>query len=82
MRKSTAEKWMSCEVARLSWEEPLFSAKVEVERASNRRLALREALLSMWKVDIHQALRMCQDRQVEVNASGASYVSLDSIDDQ
>ena len=47
---------------------------VEEERAFNKRSALRESLLSIWMVDLHEALRMCEDRQVEVSASDASYV--------
>ena len=35
-------------------KEPLFSAKVEQERAFKRRPALREPFWSMWRVDIHQ----------------------------
>ena len=48
----------------------------------NRRSALRESPLSMRRVaHTYQALTMCEDRQVGVNASDASYVSLDRVDD-
>ena len=58
-------------------KEPFISAIVERERDINSKSALRECVLSMWRVDIHQALRMCQDRHIEVNAFKASYVSVD-----
>ena len=50
-------------------KEPFFSPKVELERRS----ALHKSFLSMWRVDIHHALRMWEDRQVEVHASEASF---------
>ena len=34
--------------------ESFFSAKVERAQAFNRRSALRESLLSIWRVDINQ----------------------------
>ena len=40
-----------------------------------------KSLLSVWRVDRRQALRMCEDRQVEVNASDAFDVSLAKVDD-
>ena len=58
-----------------------FSAIVEQERAFDRRSALRESLLSIWRVDTHQALRECEDRHVEVDASDASYFSWDRTGD-
>ena len=56
-------------------------AKEEQVQAIGRRSALRESLLSIWRVDINQALRMCDGRQVEVDASKASYTSWDRVDD-
>ena len=65
---------------KVAWRKTVKSAKEEQERALDRRSALRGSLLSIWNVDIHQALRMCEDRQVEVEASEASYVSWDRVD--
>ena len=48
--------------------------------AFNRKSALRESPLSIERVHI-QAVEMCEDRQVEVDASDAPYVSLDRVDD-
>ena len=38
---------------------------------------MREGFLSIWRVD-NQSLRMCEDRQVDVDALEVSRVSLDS----
>ena len=40
---------------------------------------MRESLLSMWRVDIHQALRMWEDQQIEVELLSALYVSFDRL---
>ena len=58
---------------------PFFSSTVEQEQTFNRRSALRERLLSIWKFDINQVLRMCEDRQAEVDASDVSHVSWDTV---
>ena len=51
-----------------------FSAKEEQVQAFDRRSALCESLVSIWRVDVYQALRMCQDRKVEVDASEVTHV--------
>ena len=65
---------------RVAWRrtstESFFTPKIERERAFNRRSAFRESHLSIWRVDVYQALRIREDR-VEVVASDASYVSWD-----
>ena len=58
-----------------------FSAEDELVQAFGRRSALRESLLSLWKVDINQALRVCEGRQVQVEALEASFVSVDRVGD-
>ena len=60
--------------------EDFFSAKEEQVRAFDRRSALRERLLTVWRVDSHQGLRRCEDRQSEVGAAEVSCVSLDRVD--
>ena len=62
-------------------EESFSPAQVEQERAFYRRSALTAPLLSRWRVDMHQASSMCEDRQDEVKASDARNVSLDRVDD-
>ena len=47
-------------------KESFFSAKVEREQTFKRRSELRE---SFWMVDMNQALRKCEGRQVEVDPS-------------
>ena len=42
---------------------------------------MRESCLTIWRADSHQALRMCEDRQVEVDATEVSNVSWDPVDD-
>ena len=42
-----------------------LSAKDGQGEASGRRSALRESLLSLWQVDIDQALRVREDRQTQ-----------------
>ena len=54
------ERWLGTKHQKLF----SFSAIVELERALNNRSALRELLLSTWNVDMQQALRMCDDREV------------------
>ena len=49
--------------------EGSFPAKEEQVQAFHRRSALRESLMSVWRVDINQALRVCEERQAEVGAS-------------
>ena len=44
--------------------EDFFSAKEEQVQVVDRRSWLREGLVSLWRMDIHQAVRMCGDRQV------------------
>ena len=67
----------------LAWEkvawrktskESFFSAKVEQGQATNRRS--RESLLSIWRVHVNQALRMCDDRQAEVDDAWPSRFGL------
>ena len=58
--------------------ESFFSAKDEQVQAFHRRSVLRECLLSPWMVDLNQAL----NRQAYVEASEASFVSFDRLDDQ
>ena len=53
-------------------ERRFFPAKEEQMQAFDRRSALREGLWSIWRVDMDQALRMCEDRQDEVDASDVS----------
>ena len=50
-------------------------------RPLSRRSALRESLLSRWKVGIHRTLRVRDGRQVHVEANEASYVSFDRLGD-
>ena len=65
---------------RKTLKESFLSAKVEQERAFHWRSALRDSLLSIWRVDIHQALRMCQEReQIEVELLSALYGSLTGL---
>ena len=70
---------------RVAWKrtskETFLLANVEQERVFHRRSDLCEISLSVWRVDRRQALRMCEDRRVEVNASDASDVSLAKVDD-
>ena len=54
--------------------------KVEQERAFNKRSNLRGSLLSNWRVDINEALRMCEERSLAMDASDASCVSSDRVD--
>ena len=49
-------------------------------RAFHRRVLL-ESLLSIWRVDINHAFRMCEDWQGEVGASEVSNVSWDRVED-
>ena len=44
--------------------------KEEQIQTRERRSALREGLLEACEIDIGQALRLCEERQVEVGASG------------
>ena len=48
---------------------PKLNSSVVVRLTS----AMRESLWSMWRVDMHLALRTCEEREVEVDASGASF---------
>ena len=61
-------------------KESVLSAKVEQERAFNRRSALWESQLTVRNVDIHQVLRTRADRQVEVNASDAELTTRGKAD--
>ena len=56
-------------------------AKKDLEAAFNRRSVLRESLLEVWNVDKRQVLRIGEDRQAQVEAAEASYVSLYRLDD-
>ena len=56
-------------------------SKEEQIQAYDRRSALREGLLEIWRVDINWAMRMCDDRHIEVGASEVSYVSWCNVDD-
>ena len=56
-------------------ERIFFLAKEGQVQAFDRRFALRGSLLSIGRVDTHQALRMWEDRQVEVDASEVPSVS-------
>ena len=49
-------------LGKVAWrktQEESFSAKDEQVQAFDRRSAVRESLLSLWKVDINQAFCMC-----------------------
>ena len=73
-------------LGKVAWRKTLkvtfLSARKEQERVFHKRSALRESLLSMWRVDKHQALRTCEDRQIEVDLLKALYVSLDKLHNQ
>ena len=49
-----------------------FSATEEQTQVYDRRSALREGLLEIWRVHINWAMRMCDDRHIEVGASEVS----------
>ena len=73
---STSEDWSSGTVL-----DGGSARTVGVERdvqAFDKRSALRESLLLSWTVGTHQALRMCEDRQVGVDVSEVSDVFWDS----
>ena len=54
----------------------VFSSTQEEQiRAYERRSAMRESLQEVWDVDIAQALRIFEDRQVVVGSSDFSHVS-------
>ena len=57
--------------------EDSISANEEQVQVFVRRSALRESLLSNWRVDIPQALRVTKDREVEVGTSEVSRASWD-----
>ena len=62
---------------RKTQEESFSSAKDEQVQAFGRRTALRKSLLSLCKVGFNQALRVCEGRQAQVEASEASFDTLD-----
>ena len=47
--------------------------------AYEKRSGWRDALLDVWNVDTAQALRMCDERQVEVCESDVTDISLPNI---
>ena len=49
--------------------------KTEMDNMSD----LRESLLAIWIVDIHKALRICEERHVAVEGSESSYISCDRV---
>ena len=62
-------------VGKLSWrtsESPFFSVKTDLETAF---------LSEMWNVDIHIAVRICEERHVTVEGSENSSVTFDRVDD-
>ena len=61
-------------------KESSSQPKLKQALVFNQRSPLRESLMSIWRVDIHQSLRTCEDRHVEVNASDASCISLEKVD--
>ena len=61
--------------------EPFLSTRKGLNAAFNRKSELRESLLEAWNVDIHKALRICEERHVTVEGSEGSYVSFDRVDD-
>ena len=78
VKKAWAEGcWRGGRHRRSPFSQPRLSkntTSTESPRCGNR-------LLSVWSVDILQALRMCEYGQVEVNASDESFVSWDRVED-
>ena len=72
-------------LGKLPWrkeeEQRFISEKDELILAHERRSELRERLLEVSKVDAAQALRRCEERQLEVCESEVSCTSWDPLEE-
>ena len=60
---------------------PSFRPKRDLQADFDKRRELREALLEVRNVDLHKAVKVCEERHVTVEWSESSYNSFDRVDD-